>query len=68
MVQVDTTTFEERLDFGIGARFPVDGVLARVVPIRGAIDNERRVRNDLERVRAGLCVVNVSKTILILST
>ena len=68
MVQIDTTTFEERLNLGISARFPVDRILARVVPIRGAIDNERRVRNDLERVRAGLCVVNVSKTILIVST
>ena len=66
MVQVDTATFEKRLNLGIGTRFPVDGVLARVVPIRGAIDNERRVRNDFKRVRAGLCVVNVSQTFIIL--
>lgn len=55
MVEVDSATLEERLDFFERNALAVDSVLALIILESGSGDNQLRVRNDFVCVRPRLC-------------
>jgi len=59
VVEVNATPFEQRLYFGIAARFSVDSVLACVVLVRSTSHDELRPWNEFKGVRTRLSQVSI---------
>jgi len=56
VVEVDTAAFQERLDFGVGALFSVDGVPTRIVLVCRPTNDELGLGDDFKGVWSGLIV------------